>query len=73
MDKIKELTSTVVEKSSINSLNNDEVKDSNKDNYRDQDNDNDNETNTDPIASYLEVGHFELINVYTNRYNYIKV
>lgn len=70
MDKIKELTCTVVKKSSINSLNNDEVKDSNKDDYCDQDNDedNDNDNDTDPIASYLEVSHFEFMNVYTNIY-----
>lgn len=41
MEKIKELTSTSVNKSSINSINNDEV--------------NDNENDTDPIATYLEV------------------
>ncbi|CAI6356995.1 unnamed protein product [Macrosiphum euphorbiae] len=57
VDKIKELTNTIVEKYSTNPLNNDEVNDSNKDencnieNNQDKDNDND----TDPIATYLEV------------------
>lgn len=60
MDKIKELTNTIVEKYSTNPLNNDEVNDSNKDencnieNNQDKDNDND----TDPIATYLEASLF---------------
>jgi len=60
MDKIKELTSTIVKKPSINSLNNDEVNDSNKDEYcnKDNDHDKDNDNDTDSIATYLEVSPF---------------
>lgn len=54
MDKIKELTSSGVEKSSINSVGNDN--DQGKDGGDDSDNDND----TDPIATYLEVSSNEI-------------
>jgi len=47
MEKIKELTGTSDNKSSINSINDDEVNDCIKDE--------DDENDTDPIATYLEV------------------
>jgi len=49
MDKIKELTSSGVEQSSTNSINND------NDQEKDGGDNNDNDNDTDPIATYLEV------------------